>query len=61
MDSCVVSVIVTCYNQDKYIAETLDSVLSQNYPDWECIIINDGSSDQSEVIAKKYIEKDNRF
>jgi len=56
-----VSVIVTCYNQECYLAEALNSVLVQTYQDWECIIINDGSTDASEVIAKSYITKDPRF
>jgi glycosyltransferase involved in cell wall biosynthesis len=57
----LVSIIVPCYNQAQYLAETLDSVLSQTYCDWECIIINDGSPDNTEEIAKLYSEKDKRF
>lgn len=57
----MVSVIVPCYNQEAYLAECLDSVLAQTYRDWECIIMNDGSSDDSEEIAKSYVAKDNRF
>lgn len=56
-----VSVIVPCYNQAKYLPETLDSVLKQTYADWECIIVNDGSPDNTEEIAKNYCEKDIRF
>lgn len=61
MDKSLVSVILTCYNQEPYLAEALDSVLSQTYPYWECIIMNDGSTDQSEEIAKQYVSKDPRF
>ena len=61
MDESLVSVILTCYNQEPYLAEALDSVLSQTYPHWECIILNDGSTDQSEEIAKQYVSKDPRF
>ena len=57
----LVSVIVTCYNLSHYLAETLDSVLAQNYGHWECIIINDGSSDSTEDVALKYLQKDSRF
>lgn len=60
-DRPLVSVIVPCYNQAQYLAETLDSVLSQTYSKWECIIINDGSIDNSANIAKGYCEKDHRF
>lgn len=56
-----VSIIVACYNQGKYLAETLDTVLDQEYKNWECIIINDGSSDNTEYVAKSYTKKDDRF
>ena len=56
-----VSVIVPCYNQEKYLGEALDSVIAQTYKNWECIIINDGSIDNSESIAKEYVRKDSRF
>ncbi len=57
----IVSIIIPCYNQAKYLSETLDSVLAQTYQDWECIIINDGSSDCTEDIANKYCADDSRF
>lgn len=53
------SIIIPCYNSDKYIKETIDSVKKQIYQDWECIIVNDGSTDQSEQIIKDNI--DDRF
>lgn len=56
-----VSIIVPCYKQADYISETLDSVLAQTYSNWECIIVNDGSPDNTEDIANRYLEKDNRF
>lgn len=57
----LVSIIVPCYNQAEYLAETLDSVLAQTYPYWECIIVNDGSPDNTEEIALLYCNNDNRF
>ena len=57
----IVSIIIPCYNQANYLSETLDSVVNQTYQDWECIIINDGSSDNTEDIAKKYCANDSRF
>lgn len=56
-----VSVIVPCYNQAQYLPETLQSVLDQTCPYWECIIVNDGSTDHSEEVAKSFCKKDSRF
>ena len=57
----LVSIIIPCYNLSQYLSETLDSVLAQTYQSWECIIINDGSIDNTEKIAKLYVDKDKRF
>jgi len=57
----LVSIIIPCYNQGDTLPLTLDSVLQQSYLDWECIIMDDGSSDNSNIIAQKYTEKDKRF
>lgn len=57
----LISVIVPCYNQAQYLDECLQSVLDQTYQNWECIIVNDGSPDHTEEVAKKWLEKDNRF
>lgn len=56
-----ISVIVPCYNQAEYLPETLQSVLEQDYSNWECIIVDDGSTDNSRKIAGQWVEKDNRF
>lgn len=56
-----VSVIISAYNQGKYLEDALNSVLNQTFTDWECIIANDGSTDNTEQIAKKYVKSDNRF
>ncbi|OJV36708.1 MAG: hypothetical protein BGO33_04235 [Bacteroidia bacterium 43-41] len=57
----LVSIIVPCYNQGAYLEECLQSILEQTYNNWECIIINDGSSDNTEEIALEWINKDIRF
>lgn len=57
----VISVIVPCYNQGKYLAETLNSIVNQTFTNWECIIVNDGSSDCTPEIAKLFCVKDSRF
>lgn len=60
MDS-IISIIVPCYNQAQYLDECLQSVLNQTYQNWECIIVNDGSPDNTEEVVKKWVEKDARF
>lgn len=57
----LVSVIVTCYNQQHCIVKTLESVFYQTYKNWECIIIDDESSDDSNQIIRQFIGNDNRF
>lgn len=61
MDTPIVSIITPCYNQSKYIAEAIDSVISQTFSDWELIVVDDGSVDDSADIVKQYCEKDLRI
>lgn len=56
-----ISVIVPCYNQANFLDEALESVLSQTYGNWECIIVNDGSDDDTADIAGRWVKKDDRF
>lgn len=56
-----ISIIIPNYNRAHLIGETLDSIIAQNYKNWECIIVDDGSTDDSENLIKKYQENDNRF
>ena len=56
-----VSIIIPTFNSSKYLKATLDSVLSQTYTNWECILVDDGSIDLTETISINYQEKDNRF
>lgn len=60
-NTSLVSIIIPCYNYAHFLGEALESVLAQTYPHWECIIINDGSPDNTEEVASKYCEKDHRF
>lgn len=57
----LVSIIVPCYKQSQYLDEALQSVLDQTYTNWECIIVNDGSPDHTEEIAKRWVKSDLRF
>lgn len=61
MNNPLVSIIVPCYNQAQYLDEALQSVLDQTYTNWECIIVNDGSPDNTEELANKWVSKDSRF
>lgn len=61
MNENLVSVIIPCYNQAKFLSIAIDSVLKQSYINWECIIVNDGSQDNTEEIAKSFVFKDKRI
>ena len=56
-----VSIIIPSYNRSHLIGETLNSVIAQTYTNWECIIIDDGSTDSTEELIANYIKKDSRF
>lgn len=56
-----VSIIVPVYKVEKYIQECLDSIISQSFADWECLLIDDGSPDKSGLICDQYAEKDSRI
>ena len=60
-NSTLVAIIVPVYNVEKYIDECLKSILNQTYTNIEVLMINDGSTDKSADICKKYEKKDNRF
>ena len=57
----LVSIIIPVYNQEKYLKETLQSVINQSFSNWECVLINDGSVDDSVAIINEYLTQDNRF
>lgn len=57
----MISVIIPVYNVEKYLEACLDSVIAQTYQDIEIILVNDGSTDSSPLICKKYAQKDARI
>ena len=61
MNNPLVSIIIPTYNRAHIIHETLDSVLSQSYTNWKCIVVDDGSTDTTEEVLKSYVKKDARF
>lgn len=56
-----ISIIIPVYNAEKYLRECLDSVLAQTFQDFEVLLINDGSTDNSGQICDEYAEKDKRI
>ena len=61
MISPEISVIIPAYNAQDYLAECLDSIISQTFDDWELIICDDGSSDKTGEICDRYAEEDSRI
>jgi len=55
----LVSIIIPNYNQGPYLNEALESVLHQTYDHWECIVIDDGSTDSSEDIIQEWLKNPN--
>ncbi|GAF88480.1 unnamed protein product, partial [marine sediment metagenome] len=56
-----VSVLTTCYNRQAYLGQAIESVLASNFEDFEYIIVDDGSSDNSVEIAQRYAAADPRI
>ena len=59
--SPLISIIIPAYNVEKYLEDCLASLLRQNFKDFEAIIVNDGSTDSTELIANIFQSKDTRF
>ena len=57
----LISIIVPIYNVEKYLRQCLDSIIAQTYQNFECLLINDGSPDNSADICREYVSKDSRF
>lgn len=57
----LVSIITPLYNSERFVGQTIESVLAQTYPHWEMIIVNDGSKDKGPEVARAYAAKDERI
>lgn len=55
------SVVVPAYNASATLSETLDAVLAQEFSEWECVVVDDGSTDTTPNIAQGYCDRDSRF
>ena len=61
MEKEKVSIIVPMYNAEKFIGKTIESVLSQTYENWEMLIMNDVSTDNSLAVVSEFVKKDDRI
>jgi glycosyltransferase involved in cell wall biosynthesis len=57
----LISIIIPTYNRANLIEETLNSIIAQTYKNWECIIVDDDSSDNTEEVVAVFVNKDSRF
>lgn len=57
----MISIVMPIYNSEKYVSEAIESVCNQSYKNWELLIVNDGSTDQSSKIIDDYAKKDSRI
>lgn len=58
---CDISVIVPAYNEEKRIKKCIDSILNQTFKNFELIIVNDGSTDNTDLIVRQYLNTDKRI
>ena len=61
MDEPLVSIIIPTYNRAHLIGKTLDSIKAQTYTNWECVVVDDGSTDDTDKVLKEYCKRDSRI
>ena len=61
MKNIKISILVPVYNVEQYLPRSIESVLTQDFQDWEMILVDDGSPDKCPQICDEYAEKDNRI
>lgn len=61
MDNALITIIIPVYKVEKYLKRCIDSVLSQSYPNWELILVDDGSPDNCPAMCDEYASKDARI
>lgn len=60
-DNKLISIITPLYNSERFVGQTIESVMAQTYPHWEMIVVNDGSKDKGADIVRQYVAKDKRI
>lgn len=61
MNDSLISVIIPTYNYGNFLGETLTNILEQSYENWECLIVDDGSTDNTKEVVQNFSNKDKRF
>lgn len=61
MKNPLISIIVPCYNVEEFLPQCIESILSQTSPNWELVLVNDGSTDNTLKICNQYAQKDSRI
>src|SRR5690606_34265329 len=61
MNDPLISIVIPTYNRAQFIAETLTSVKNQTYQNWECVVVDDGSTDNTIEIIQQFTASDDRF
>lgn len=56
-----ISIVIPCYNQDAFLDKCIASIHSQSFENWECLLVDDGSTDKTAEISKFWVAKDQRF
>ena len=61
MEKSLISIIVPCYNVEKYLQECVEPILHQTYPHWELILVDDGSKDRTPQLCDEFARQDSRI
>ena len=59
--SQLISIVLPIYNGEKYMRQSIDSIIGQTYQNWELLIVDDSSTDGTAAIAAEYVQKDSRI